>query len=164
MDIQKFQEQLAATITSSIDRWLENNKKEDIQQNLYDQLNREQEQIIGNLLGFSKSWSANNWEVDHCNGRAGESAVGDYLRQVAATEINSWFKSIQLKKPTKAFQAAITREYTDLFQKKVEAKLDDLADQQADIFIDGYIKKLSLTELDALLKSHTNLRQLLTNR
>ena len=162
MNIKKFQEQLAATITSNIDKWLEHNKEKDIKEALYNQLDSEKEQIIGNLLGFSKSWSSDRWEVDHCNGRAGESAVGDYLRQIAATEINNWFKSIQLKKPTKAFQIGVTKEYTHLFQQKVKAKLHDLADKQADIFIEGYIKKLSLTELDALLKSHTNLRQLLT--
>lgn len=37
--------------------------------------------ILLKLIGFNNHWG-NDWEVDHCNGRAGQTAVGDAMKQV----------------------------------------------------------------------------------
>lgn len=36
-------------------------------------------ELLGKYLGFDNRWG--RWEVDHCNGRGGESAAGSFLKQ-----------------------------------------------------------------------------------
>lgn len=48
--------------------------------------------IAASLLGFEHRWG--EWEVDHCNGRSGESAAGDYLREKCSEAIKEWLEDL----------------------------------------------------------------------
>lgn len=44
--------------------------------------------LIHVSLGFSKDrWGNSKWEVDHCNGRAGESVIGKKIAEMAEEEV-----------------------------------------------------------------------------
>ena len=70
---------LLPTVLKSIDKWKEKNSEEALTQRVHKLLDDNAETIVLKLLGFDNRW--NKWELDHCNGRKGESAAGDYLKQ-----------------------------------------------------------------------------------
>lgn len=52
-------------------------------------LDRRVQEVVGKLLGFRAQYG-DAWEVDHCNGRSGESAAGDWLRKQAGEAVRQW--------------------------------------------------------------------------
>ncbi len=73
--------------------------------------------LIHVSLGFSKDrWGNTKWEVDHCNGRAGESLVGRKVADMAAETVNKAVeKAISSGKftVTEAHIAALNKCFTE---------------------------------------------------
>lgn len=105
-------------------------------------LERDFQEIVAKSLGFShSSWGRGAWEVDHCNGRAGESDVGTRIASAAHKAIEDVFTRPEHADKFKLTQAQI-KAMTDEFKAKVSkhslskvveahvakevAKLDDL--------------------------------------
>jgi hypothetical protein len=76
---------LLTSIACAVEEWKAKNTKEVIKTTVTELLDKESKQLTLKLLGFEDRWG--KWEVDHCNGRGGESAAGDYLRIAQKTAI-----------------------------------------------------------------------------
>lgn len=78
-------------VNQAVQEWLKKNDEKKIKRDVEIRLDKHRNEIIHKLLGFNDRWG--QWEVDHCNGRAGNSAAGDFLRRHAQDKIEAWFKS-----------------------------------------------------------------------
>lgn len=99
---------LLAAIACAVEEWKGKNTAEAIKKTVTDLLNKESEQITLRLLGFNDRYG--KWEVDHCNGRGGNSAAGDYLRTFQKTAIQEWFQSVAMPKITPALQKNLAKD------------------------------------------------------
>jgi len=89
------------------------------------------QEIIGKLLGFDAHWGV--WEVDHCNGRSGNSAAGDWLRDAANGAVSEWLTDQAGKLPTlpKAAITSLRGDYLEAFQNELRDRLIKKAKEDA---------------------------------
>ena len=148
-------EKLLPTIAEGMQEWLTKNPTAVIKETVKKHLDSKVEDTIFRLLGFKTSWG--HFEVDHCNGRAGESAAGDYLREAQKEAINEWLATVQLPKLSSKAENALRREakeiYEDALFDKIRQLAFDAAKRDADILmkditvvnhVDNYIKLMKL--------------------
>lgn len=76
--------------------WQAKNTEQHIKKAVHERLDKARDTIVLKLLGFNASSFVGTWELDHCNGRAGESAAGQYLRKVQSEAIQKWLEQIEI--------------------------------------------------------------------
>lgn len=149
-------ETILEAVASAVAEWKQKLSPEKIRQQTFDRLNSESETITMKLLGFDNRWDK-KWSLDHCNGRSGESAAGDYFRTAQAAAIKEWLSTVTLDPlsaaENKALAAAFNKTYREQLREHVRALAYKQAEQDAKSFIeeltnhstvDQYIKTLAL--------------------
>lgn len=130
-------------IALAVEEWKLQNTPEHIKEQVTDLLNQNREQVTLNLLGLEKGWG--KWTVDHCNGRNGNSAAGDYLRKVQQEAIEEWFTSMcmpVLSSKTKAsIQKSMQEDYEHMFKQQLRRKISEMAERDAT----ALVEKLSVS-------------------
>lgn len=81
-------------VLQAVLEWKADYTEEKIKQRVKEQLDENVEQMVLKLLGFDTRYD--KWDIDHCNGRSGESAIGDYMRQVKSAAIKEFFDELTL--------------------------------------------------------------------
>lgn len=111
-------------------KWLKENEPK-IEQLVRATLNRKVDQVVLKLLGFDHRYES--WQVDHCNGRAGDSAAGDWLRERAGAAVNTWLDEQAGKLPALPAKAVVSlrQSYYDALQHEVSRLLRDRAIEDA---------------------------------
>jgi hypothetical protein len=147
-----------AVVTKTIDEWKEKNPPAKIEKDTLKLLNKNAEEILLKLLGFNKdSWGRGNFQLDHCNGRSGESAAGDYIRRHQQEAINKWLSQVPMPEMPKTLITAMKAEagdrYRRHFQEQFYARVEAHAEAEANkafdaisatLFLDKYNKTLNL--------------------
>lgn len=116
-------------IATAVEEWKDAHTEESIKRTVTDLLNKNKEQVVLKLLGFSSSWG--KWEVDHCNGRNGNSAAGDFLRDVQQKAIEDWMTNLILPTLCKADINAINKSAQQDYMYELRKKVRELAISQA---------------------------------
>lgn len=142
---------LLVTVLKSIDQWKEKNSEEALTQRVHKLLDSNAETIVLKLLGFDNRW--NKWELDHCNGRSGESAAGDYLRQVQQDAIQDWLKSVKLPELSKSLSSVMKKELEADYKRYLSQYLYEYAREAADKTAKEIVESLfSQSKVDGMLK------------
>lgn len=128
--MKAYMEEALSIIGNTVAIWEEDNSGAVLANRVKRQLDERQEKIVCQLLGFKEHWG--KWEVDNCNGRSGNSAAGDYLREVQKEAIQEWFESIQLPNMPPAMAKSLKSEYLETLRYKVRDSLSRIAQQKAD--------------------------------
>lgn len=84
-------------IATAITEWQNALSEEKIKKNVHKALNQSTDNLMLQLLGLEShthSDGRRTWRVDHCNGRAGESAAGDILRKWQQDAIVDFFRDV----------------------------------------------------------------------
>lgn len=158
--MKEHMENMLSIIGSTVAVWMKGNSEEALARKVKVQLDSKQEEVVCKLLGFNNKWG--EWEVDNCNGRAGNSAAGDYLRSVQQDAIEEWFKSVKLPPMPSSMVKALKSEYLNTLQYQLREKLRRKAEDQANAIatelvekylsdegaIDNYFKLIALLEQD----------------
>tara|TARA_R110000868_G_scaffold75901_5_gene218661 strand:+ start:231 stop:665 length:435 start_codon:yes stop_codon:yes gene_type:complete len=102
--------------------WLEKNKPI-LGELIKEKLDKRVDMIAACLLGFNNNWG--KWELDHCNGRMGESAAGDWLRETAGDAVRAWLtdQAGNLPKLPKTIVESLRSQYLDVFRQELAAQL-----------------------------------------
>ena len=133
------------SIVLALNEWHALHTPEEIKRDLFARMDKAQQQILLKLLGFNNSWG--NWELDHCNGRSGNSAAGDYLRKQQAENIKAWLDQVTRPKiPKKAIESLVA-DYQSNFDWEITRRLEEMAKQAATEYLDKV--KAQLTETSA---------------
>lgn len=145
MELPNLVEISAENIQAAYMKWLAQNTPETIQENCLNILNKSKDDILRALLGFEKdSWGRQEWKVDHCNGRSGESAAGDYLRRHQQAVIDQWLAQVNMPKMTPSMKKSMEKEALDLFvrtfRRTLEEKVTKYAEDQASTFFNSIVE------------------------
>lgn len=155
-------EEMVSIIGAAVSEWKQSMDPARIRYDTFNKLNAEANTITMKLLGFeSDKWKKDEWSLDHCNGRAGESAAGAYLRNTQADTIKEWLSVVPLPTLsaalTKSLKAEAQEQYTYKFRQVLLESVRKQADQDADALVkelskkhsvDQYIKALALLNQD----------------
>ena len=109
-------------------------------------------QVMLKSIGFNNRWG-DGWEVDHCNGRAGESMVGDWLRGNAEDSVKQWLSDAvkELPKIPAGAIKSMKKDYLEQIERAVNHAISDEAEIKAaqileEVF-DTEIKKAALKKI-----------------
>jgi len=117
-------------ITTALEKWKQQQTPEVIKQQVFQKLDRGTEDILLKLLGFNRRYG-DGWEIDHCNGRQGNTAAGDYLRTCQEQAIKAWFEQIQMPIMTPALKKSLEAAYKKEYQYRILRSLEDAAQERA---------------------------------
>lgn len=116
-----------------------------IEKRVHEIINKNVNDVILKLLGFDNRWMSNGtYEVDHCNGRSGESFVGDYIRSQASEKLKQWADNTnisEVKLPKSAIQD-MEREFVSIYTRKLRESLSNRATYLAQQAAEEYLKDL----------------------
>lgn len=124
-------------IVQTVEDWKSKNTPEQIKRTILSKLEHAQTQIVMKLLGFDTNTFSDrgSWELDHCNGRSGNSAAGDYLRSHSADAIKEWLSTVAMPKLTpkqeEELRKEFAREYMRLFKDSIRSRAAHLVSEDA---------------------------------
>lgn len=114
-----------------------------IERRVRDELDKRADAVVVQLLGFDwDSGIRSAWKLDHCNGRAGNSAAGDWLRKRAANEIRAWLDDQAGSLPALDDDsvASLRGEYTRVLKYELGKALRKRAEADAAAMVDEIVK------------------------
>lgn len=114
-----------------------------IERRVRDELDKRADTVVVQLLGFDRdSGIRSTWKLDHCNGRAGNSAAGDWLRERAANEIRAWLDDQAGSLPALDDDsvASLRGEYTRVLEYELGKALRKRAEADAAAMVDEIVK------------------------
>lgn len=145
-------------IASAVAEWKVKNTPEVVKKLVMDALEKQSNSLTLRLLGFNCNWNG-NWEVDHCNGRAGESAIGDHMKKSQSAAIQTWLETVTMPELTPAQLKKLQKDTQFDYYRELERALRDVAHEKAQtdaktlidqisksMQIDGYLKTMALIE------------------
>ena len=152
-------DKLLPAISEAVLEWEEKNTPKKLTTQIHKMLDTNRDTIVKKLLGFdSDRWSGKDvWALDHCNGRAGESAAGDYIRKTAQSAIQEWLSQVKMPTISANESKSLQHEMRQVYKNRIGDEIHRLVIRKADedaaaIFnkitksndIDHYIKGMQL--------------------
>jgi len=147
---------LLPAIAETVAEWKVTNSPETIKRKVNKILDESSKEIVMKLLGFNNRWDK-DWDLDHCNGRAGNSTAGDFIVNANAEAVKEWLTEVSMpaldtKTKNKLLKDAANH-YHDTLQRRVRAAIETRATKDADTLIatlststdlDNYLKVMKL--------------------
>lgn len=87
-------DELLPVIAQAVEEWKLKNTASEIKTKIIRLLDTNSKEITMKLLGFDHRWG--KWELDHCNGRSGNSVAGDFIRNSHAEAIKEWLAQVSM--------------------------------------------------------------------
>lgn len=116
-----------------------------IERRVHEIISKNTNDVILKLLGFDSRWhSDGKYEVDHCNGRQGNSFIGDYIRQQANEKLKAWIDKTNISEvvlPKSAIQD-MEKEFVAIYTRKLRETLANRAITLAQETAEEYLKDL----------------------
>ncbi len=145
---------MLAHIALAIHEWKSENSPEEIRKTIKKELDKHSKEILLKLMGFDNRWNQGRWELDHCNGRAGESSAGDYIKKHQAAAIKEWLGNVALPTLPPELSAGLRKTCQTQYEEVFARALRDLVRQKATDDAHELIKKLTTpTQVDNYLKT-----------
>lgn len=149
-------EKAESAIKKALDTWVKDNlENEKLDKYINVKLNEAKDKIVMKLLGFDDRWSK-GWEIDHCNGRSGNSAAGERLRARIGKKLDEWLNQVdlpekipqELMRNLKAeYETELRRSLSNEIIRRAEDRAKELAEQIMNEQIDGG-KEIDLDDLE----------------
>lgn len=144
--LQEALRSLVPTINGAIHEWLQKQDPVAIRNKVFKTLEAAKDEVAPKLMGFDKGSFGRGWEIDHCNGRAGESSIGDYMKKHQAEGIQQFIDQLELTK-LRPFTAAeiqrLRKEYRSIVISRTEKAVRVRAEKDAN----HLVNQLSVDDL-----------------
>ena len=150
-------DEILPAISSAVADWRNTNTDTMIKKTVKDQLDKHSKIVVLKLLGFDSSYPNDTYTLDHCNGRAGDSTAGDFIRVTQADAIKEWLSTVAMPEMDPIFENALKQEVQNTYKVALLKQVRNLAENQAGIDakrlidsisksndIDNYVKTLQL--------------------
>lgn len=121
-------------VNALVESWAAKNLTPDaLEKHITNLLEYHQKTVFLKLMGFDKRFGS--WELDHCNGRSGNSLAGDILRQKHTEAIKRFFEKHfpddTILEFTPEETAKIQEQYRSEYNRQVEYQIRELARKDA---------------------------------
>lgn len=115
-------------------------KELDMAREVRTKLEEHVDKVILKLLGFDNHWSR-DWEIDHCNGRSGNSFIGDQIAEKASAACVDFVndaigRGIEL---TAQQKQAVIKEYREQLFRRVMNRAEVRASREADSIVESVL-------------------------
>lgn len=145
-------DQLLPLIAEAVEDWRKNNSTANLKERVKKLLDNNSQEVTLKLLGFKNNWG--RWELDHCNGRSGESAAGDFIRNTQSEAVNEWLATVCLPELDAKTKAKFKKEANTLYRECILRGLRKTVEQRAQEDLDKLLKVLTTSEqIDNYIKT-----------
>ena len=155
-------DELLPIIAQAVAQWKQRNTVEKISATVTQALDKQAQTILLKLLGFDANhWGKDVWELDHCNGRNGNSAAGDFIRTTQAEAVKAWLSTVAMPNLSPAITKSIVASCRDEYKRALERHIYGIVEKQAEEdaktlvanisksnHIDKYLKVMSLINME----------------
>ena len=155
------------TIEQSIDEWVQDNSPAKIKKNVHEQLAKKQKEIMLKLLGF-ESYYGDAYKIDYCNGRAGQSAIGDYIKDNLQPALEEFVSNFPLELSPETMQYIhqdIQSEFDSrarfLIKEKVKQGFDKRIQEIQQDYLDAILAQYGIEKGKDPLEAYSNLMKLI---
>lgn len=129
-----------------------------IQAKVHRRLDKHADEVLMKLMGFNRDYSGGSWNIDHCNGRAGNSNISVFLKESQATAVKEWLSQIKLPEMSPKFKKNIEKEMQSSYESEVRTIVYSKTRAKAN----ADIEELLNTVLPAtLVESHLQAQEML---
>ena len=154
MTMQEALQSLVPIINGAIHEWLEKQNPRDIRKKVFDTLEAAKDEVAPKLMGFNRGSFGRGWEIDHCNGRAGESIIGDYMRKHQQEGIQQFidqlnlaslrpFSKKEIEDMRKEYRQRVINKTREAIRARAEIDADRMVNQ---ISVDGLVTAIQKTQ------------------
>jgi len=134
-------DKVIASIAVAMHDWADQ-QQENLVNDIHKRLNEQRDAVLMKLMGFIKPSWGGTWEIDHCNGRNGQSVVGDFYKDLQHEAIKEWLKEIPLPTMSPAFKEAIAKDLQSTYEREVRSNVFKMARQYADESLNDVITEV----------------------
>lgn len=135
---------LLGTIAQVTEEWKALNTPEAVKKKVFKQLDAVSDEVVMKLLGFDCRWDK-KWEIDHCNGRAGESAAGDFIREAHNEAIKEWLGQVIMPQLTPALKKKLQKMAQDEYENYITRHIRSAVTARAEMDLKQFIQDLAET-------------------
>lgn len=150
-------DELLPIIGAALESWKAKNTPQQLTQSIHARLDKQANDIVLKLLGFNSEYSS--YRLDHCNGRSGNSAAGDYLLEQQRAAVRSWLESVGMpvlsEEQRQALAADMQKHYLSRLTQELKTCVGQRAMQDAQVLAERVCKPLQV-------ESYAQLMQLIT--
>ena len=118
-------DKLLKHVVEGIDAWIATNPPEKLKADIFKRLDKSRDEIVLKLLGFDSRYGQ-SWELDHCNGRSGNSIAGDYLKTHQAAVVNEWLAQAKMPEMSQTLEKALTADAVDRYQYEFRKRFQEI--------------------------------------
>lgn len=149
-------EMAMSAMNAAVAKWEAENTPALLASQVRKKLETNKHEIVLKLLGFNNRYP-DSWQLDHCNGRSGNSAAGDYIISAQKEAVKTWLESVCMpvlspttrKKLATSMQAEFSSRVEYHLRQHIDAKAKALATEymqslEASEFIDNFVKTNAL--------------------
>ena len=138
----------AQDVRSAVEEWVKKHDSPYLKSSVHRQLDASLQANVAKLLGFEKR-SGSNWEIDHCNGRAGNSVIGKMIGDMAREACESWAKSVVDDMPEfpEELRKAAEDEYVATFRREMSAHIRSAAKKRAAEIADSIVQDAATVDM-----------------
>lgn len=138
-------------IAQAVEEWKQQNSEKALADKTKRLLDTHSEQVVMKLLGFNKDrWNDSNWELDHCNGRSGNSTAGVFLEKAQAETIKEWLSTVAMPKlselATKKLQKSIKEDFQRYYERALNEWVHVEANKAAEDFFDKLVSESAINK------------------
>ena len=146
---------LIGDIANAANNWMEEQRKS-LPAEITKRLNKSRDEILMKILGFDKdSWNG-QWKLDHCNGRSGNSAAGEYLAKVQAEAVKNWLDQVAMPVMTPALKKDLEKGLQQQYEMCAHDAINSIAKRQAEQDINALVSEIVQSkQIDNFLKLRT---------
>ena len=154
MTIEDLRASIKESTEESVNKWF-NKWAKTYEQQLHRILDRSAEKLVLSMLGLEGTLDG-RWRIDHCNGRAGESVVGRWLKERCTQAVGNWLLKFQEQLPPPPQDAidAVREEYAREFRWKlkdaIKSRANSAAQQHAQDLADRYFAEMDIALPDEI--------------
>lgn len=142
-------DELIPEIASIIAKWQKNQDSAKLEKEVVGLLEKSKKEIYLKLLGFDSRYGS-GYQLDHCNGRAGNSPIGQYLYDVQAKAIDEWIQNSAFPVLTKTEEESIRKsmkeEYITRLKRNLIEHIRDKADDDLKTMLSEITRSLNIDD------------------
>lgn len=133
---------LLPEVAASVEKWRGNNTPQQLERQIFSRLDKERDQIVLKLLGFAPEYGG--YQLDHCNGRSGNSAAGEFLVKAQSEAIKNWLSTTVMPTLTEDRRETIlksmSQHYESLFREGLKKAIAEKATADIKAVMDAVAK------------------------
>lgn len=143
---------LLGTVNQAIEEWKQKNDPAAVKKKVQTRLDKESETVVMKLLGFDSRYG-DGWSLDHCNGRAGNSAAGDYLISVRGAEIKAWLQDVLMPVIPETVKKKLQKDAKEYIERVIRSQFQTELEKRITVAINNTLDEMCIPkQVDKFLK------------